>query len=58
MVAYCNFVVISKFTDYRLVKIHYSVDSGAVIAHMVRRSGFDDSCSVSGGGGEYGYIAG
>jgi len=58
MVAYCNFVVTSKFTDYRLAKFHYCVESGAVIAHVVRCSGIDDQCSWSGGCSECGCIAG
>ena len=48
MVAYCNFVIVSVFNDYWLTKFLYWVESGAVIAHMVRCSGVDDPCSWSG----------
>ena len=50
--AYCNFVIISEFNDYWLTMFLHSVESGAVITHMVRCSGVDDPCSWSGGCGQ------
>ena len=42
MMAYCDFIIISELNDYWLTKFLYSVESGAVIAHMVRCSGVND----------------
>jgi len=56
MVAYCNFVIIYELNDYWLPKVLYSVQSGMVIAHMVRCSWIDDPCSRSGGCSECGSI--
>jgi hypothetical protein len=54
MLAYCNFVIGSKFNDQWLTKCLYLVESCAVIAYMARFTAVTDKCSRSRGWGDCG----
>jgi len=58
IVAYCDFIIISKLNDFWWTMFLYRVECGAVIAHVVRCFGVDDPCSWSGSSGECGCIIG